>query len=175
VGGAALSSDSDQAQASANQRETIIAAAALLLDVAGLANEHIQMSRSGDAKYYTVYRPLRLDVKPDLTRQLDGAALTRLRENTTVGHLLGATTLGALLWRPDGMTRALCFDEDDEQGWNVLKEAARRSAFPHWPLSGMCATSRQPWRGSSNTGRDLVRDQQAIRYGCLPAGMSGQA
>ena len=22
------------------------------------------------------------------------------------------------------MTRALCFDEDDEQGWNVLKEAA---------------------------------------------------
>jgi len=116
----------DQAQASANQRETIIAAATLLLDVAGLANEHIQMSKQGDAKYYTVYRPLRLDVKSDLTGQLDGAALARLRENTTVGHLLGVTTLGALLWRPDGMTRALCFDEDDEQGWNVLKEAARQ-------------------------------------------------
>jgi len=126
MGGAALSSDSRQVQASADQRETIIAAATLLLDVAGLANEHIQMSKQGEAKYYTVYRPLCLDVKPELARQLDGAALARLREHTTVGHLLGATTLGALLWRPDGMTRALCFDEDDEQGWNVLGEAARQ-------------------------------------------------
>lgn len=127
TGGATLSSDShDQVQASTtDQRRAIIAAAELLLDVAGLANEHIQMSK-GEAKYFTVYRPLRLDVKPDVARQLDGAALARLRENTTVGHLLGATTLGALLWRPDGMTRALCFDEDDEAGWNVLKEAARQ-------------------------------------------------
>lgn len=128
VGGATLASDSqhDRVQASADQRETIIDAAALLLDVAGLANEHVQMSKQGNAKYYTVYRPLCLDVKPEVARQLDGAVLACLRENTTVGHVLGVTTLGALLWRPDGMTRALCFDEDDEQDWNVLKEAARQ-------------------------------------------------
>ncbi len=80
---------------------------------------------SSRAKYYTIHRPLRLDVKAELAHQLDSAALARLRQDTVLGHVIGVTMVGALLWRPDGMTRALCFDEDTEQGWNVLQEAAR--------------------------------------------------
>lgn len=125
VGGAVLSSDTHQVPASTDQRRAILEAAKLLLDVAGQANEHIQMSKFGAAKYYTVFRPVRLDVSADLARQLDAPALARLREDTTLGHLLGVTTIGALLWRPDGLTRALCFDVDTDEGWESLKAAAR--------------------------------------------------
>lgn len=125
TGGVTLPSDShDQAQASADLRRAVVAAAELLFDVAGLANEHIWMPGDGDAKYITVHRALRLDVKAELARQLDSAALARLRQDTVIGHILGVTTVGALLWRPDGMTRALCFDADNEQGWTILREAA---------------------------------------------------
>lgn len=126
TGGAILPGDSrDQAQASADLRRAIVAAAELLLDVAGLANEHIWMPGDSPAKYITVHRALRLDVKAELARQLDSAALARLRQDTVIGHVLGVTTVGALLWRPDGMTRALCFDADNEQGWIILREAAQ--------------------------------------------------
>jgi hypothetical protein len=81
------------------------AAARLLLDIAGPAPAHIQMSRSGPKKYYTIAHALTLD---------------DARE-----HLTGRTTRGALCSRPDGLTRALAYDADDPQGWQRLQEAAR--------------------------------------------------
>ena len=86
-----------------NENETMRVAAALLLDIAGDASEHVRMG-GGQAKYYTVHRALSLDVDP---------ALARLRASTTIGHLLGVTTVGAWLWRKNAYTRALCFDADE--------------------------------------------------------------
>jgi hypothetical protein len=104
------------------------AAAHLLLEIAGDANEHVRMTRGGRAKYYTVFQPLELDVDPALAAHLPPAALAGLRASTTTGHLLGVTTIGASLWRADAYTRALCFDVDDRAGWRLLILAARRLA-----------------------------------------------
>lgn len=108
--------------------DALHAAARLLLEVAGDANEHVRMTRGGRAKYYTVFQPLKLDVDAALVTHLTPVEVARLRASTTIGHLLGVTTLGASLWRTDAYTRALCFDVDDRAGWRVLILAARRLA-----------------------------------------------
>ena len=110
------------------ESDTLRAAAHLLLEIAGDANEHVRMTRGGRAKYYTVFQPLELDVDAALVTHLAPADLARLRASTTIGHLLGVTTLGAALWRADAYTRALCFDVDDRAGWRLLILAARRLA-----------------------------------------------
>jgi hypothetical protein len=84
--------------------ELMLRAAALLVEIAGPAPEHIEMSTRGPAKYYEVKRPLTLPDARD--------------------HLAGKKTKGALLRRPDGMTRALCYDADTSDDWYTLREAA---------------------------------------------------
>lgn len=108
--------------------DVLHAAAHLLLEIAGDAQEHVRMTRGGRAKYYTVFQPLELDVDAALVEHLAPTDLARLRASTTIGHLLGVTTLGALLWRADASTRALCYDVDDQAGWRVLIRTTRRLA-----------------------------------------------
>jgi hypothetical protein len=75
-------------------------AARLLLEIAGPADEHIEMSRTGPAKYYTVSRPITLD--------------------DCLKHLRGIKTRGAQLRHPHSMARALAFDADTQRiypGW----------------------------------------------------------
>ena len=79
-------------------------AAHLLLAISGDCNEHIEMSSRGAKKYITVQRPL---------------TLTDMKQ-----HLQGTKTKGATLARRDGTTRALCFDADDQQTWQLLNEAS---------------------------------------------------
>ena len=64
-------------------------AAHLLLSIAGPAPEHIEMSRSGPAKYYSVAHAITLD--------------------ECAKHLQGIKTRGATLHHPEHMTRALAF------------------------------------------------------------------
>jgi hypothetical protein len=83
-------------------------AARLLLEIAGPADEHIEMSRTGPAKYYTVPRPITLD--------------------DCLKHLRGVKTRGAQLRHPEGMARALAFDADTTRiypGWWWMLGAAQ--------------------------------------------------
>ncbi len=84
------------------------AAARLLLDIAGPAPAHIEMSHTGPKKYYSVARALTL---------ADARA-----------HLQGRKTKGALCSRPDDRARALAYDADKPAGWQVLQGAARMLA-----------------------------------------------
>jgi hypothetical protein len=84
------------------------AAARLLVEIAGPAPVHIEMSRAGPKKYYTVKRALTLD---DALR-----------------HLRGTKTKGALCSRPNGQARALAYDADDPPRWHLLRRAARKLA-----------------------------------------------
>jgi hypothetical protein len=84
------------------------AAALLLLDIAGPAPSHIEMSARGLKKYSTVARPLTLDDARD--------------------HLSGRRTCRALCSRPDGETRALAYDADEETPWQQLQQAAQQLA-----------------------------------------------
>lgn len=63
------------------------------------------MSDRGPKKYY--------DVKRAITAR------------DTHAHLKGWKTKGAYLRRPDGMTRALCYDADTSNDWERLLDAAR--------------------------------------------------
>ena len=63
-----------------------------LLDIAGPAPQHIEMSRSGPKKYYSVNRALTLNDARD--------------------HLRGRKTRGALCSRPDYRARVLAYDAD---------------------------------------------------------------
>jgi len=81
------------------------AAAELLLSLAGDSDEHIEMSRTGQKKYYTVHRRLNLD---DL-----------------LDHFRGGQARGGLCSRVDGKTRGLCFDADNQDDWELLLRAAR--------------------------------------------------
>lgn len=83
-------------------------AARLLKEIAGPAPQHIEMSRSGQKKYYSV-----------------SGALT---EADARAHLRGTKTKGALCSRPDGQARALAYDADEAQGWQTLQGAARKLA-----------------------------------------------
>ncbi len=87
------------------QSDPMLEAAQLLLDIAGPSHEHVEMSQKGPAKYYTIHRALTLQ--------------------DMIAHIQGKKTVGAFLRHPDGKTRALCYDTDDEEGWQRLKEAAR--------------------------------------------------
>ncbi len=86
--------------------EILDAAALLLVEIAGPAPAHIEMSRTGPKKYYSVARPL---------TQADARA-----------HLRGVRTKGALCSRPDGRTRALAYDADEAECWEQLQAAARK-------------------------------------------------
>lgn len=86
-------------------------AARLLLEIAGPANEHIEMSRNGPAKYYTMYRALTFE--------------------DCLKHLQGKKTRGATLRHPDHRTRALAFDADVSRvypGWWWITGAAQHLA-----------------------------------------------
>ena len=86
-------------------------AAHLLLAIAGPANEHIEMSKTGPAKYYTVAHAISLD--------------------ECAKHLQGIKTRGAPLRYPDHQTRALAFDADVQlayPGWWWICGAAQRLA-----------------------------------------------
>jgi hypothetical protein len=84
----------------------IVAAAQLLVEIAGPEPVHIEMSARGPKKYYDVHR--------------------RLGEQDARAHLAGRTTRGAMLRHPGGMTRALCYDADTPGDWLCLLEAAWR-------------------------------------------------
>ncbi|HLZ62775.1 MAG TPA: winged helix-turn-helix domain-containing protein [Ktedonosporobacter sp.] len=84
------------------------AGAQLLLALAGEHHEHIEMSRSGKAKYYTVHRSLTVD---DL-----------------LDHLCGGRARGAPCSYENGRTRGLGWDTDTADAWAMLQEAARRLA-----------------------------------------------
>jgi hypothetical protein len=87
----------------------LTAAAQLLLEIAGPADEHIEMSRTGPAKYYTVPRSVTLD--------------------DCLKHLRGVKTRGAQLCHPEHMTRALAFDTDTNKiypGWWWMRGAAQQ-------------------------------------------------
>lgn len=84
-------------------------AAHLLLAIAGPAPEHIEMSRSGPAKYYSVAHAITLD--------------------ECARHLQGIKTRGATLRHPEHMTRALAFDADVYRlypGWWWMTGAAQQ-------------------------------------------------
>jgi hypothetical protein len=84
------------------------AAVQLLLQIAGPSEEHIEMSRVGPAKYYTIPRPVTFD--------------------DCVKHLRGIKTRGAALRYPGHMTRALAFDADTNRifpGWWWMIGAAQ--------------------------------------------------
>jgi TOTE conflict system, Archaeo-Eukaryotic Primase domain len=91
-----------------SQAEILAHAAELLVEIAGSEPVHIEMSARGPKKYY--------EVKRALTQQ-DARA-----------HLGGWKTKGAYVRRPNGMTRALCYDADTPQDWQHLQDAARRLA-----------------------------------------------
>jgi len=89
----------------------LTAAAQLLLEIAGPASEHIEMSRTGPAKYYTVPRSVTLD--------------------DCLKHLRGVKTRGAQLRHPEHMARALAFDADTNKiypGWWWMRGAAQQLA-----------------------------------------------
>lgn len=100
--------ESDDAQADSEQDHQAErnAAARLLLAVAGPSDEHIEMSKRGPKKYYTVYRKLTDDDMRD--------------------HLQGGKARGALCQYPGGQTRALAWDTDTPEQWAVIEDAARR-------------------------------------------------
>lgn len=86
-------------------------AACLLLEIAGPADEHIEMSATGPGKYYTVHRAIAFE--------------------DCLKHLRGIKTRGAGLRHPEGMTRALAFDSDSTRlypGWWWMTGAAQQLA-----------------------------------------------
>jgi hypothetical protein len=98
----------DDPQIDEGDPDDLRAAAALLLALAGQHDAHIEMSRRGESKYYTVDRPLKIG---DL-----------------LNHLTGGKARGANCSYPDGQTRGLCWDADDAERWEVLRQAARQLA-----------------------------------------------
>lgn len=88
------------------------AAAELLLAVAGPGDDHIEMSRRGEKKYFTVDRRLTIEDLMD--------------------HLRGGKARGALCQHPDDQTRSLCWDADDIERWERLEDAARALAALGW-------------------------------------------
>jgi hypothetical protein len=87
-----------------SQPNEIAQAAALLLDIAGTATTHIYMPRTGEDKYK--FRHIALTLA-DLVDQL------------RAGYARGAK-----LEHQDGYTRALCFDTDSAEGWEVFQQVA---------------------------------------------------
>ncbi len=88
-----------------SQADLLAHAATLLAEIAGPEPGHIEMSPRGPKKYYDVKRAI--------------------SEQDARAHLKGWKTKGAYLRRPNGMTRALCYDADNAQDWEHLLDAAR--------------------------------------------------
>jgi len=86
----------------------IDAAATLLLALAGPSDEHIEMSKRGPKKYYTMFRKLTHDDLRD--------------------HLHGGKARGALCQYPDGQTRGLAWDADSLEQWASVEEASQQLA-----------------------------------------------
>ena len=103
-GQAEASDQRDQVQPS-SQADKITAAAQLLVEIAGPAPVHIEMSSCGPKKYYDVHRSL--------------------AAQDALDHLTGKKTKGGLMRRPNGMTRALAYDADTDEDWETLTTAAR--------------------------------------------------
>jgi hypothetical protein len=89
---------------------TMTEAARLLVAITGPMNEHIDMSdgSEGKSKYYTVHHKLTLE--------------------EALKHLQGAKTRGGYCSYPSGETRALCWDVDTPEEWEVLQIHARALA-----------------------------------------------
>jgi len=87
-------------------QDDLDAAADLLLALAGQANDHIEMAKAGTKKYFTVDRPL---THADL-----------------LDHLRGGKARGASCGYRDGQTRGLCWDTDDQEGWQQMELVAEQ-------------------------------------------------
>jgi hypothetical protein len=95
--------------------DTLTRAIQLLIDISGTEPVHIEMSARGPRKYYDVHR--------------------RFDERDAHAHLLGSRTKGATLRYPDGRTRAICYDADTPDDWQLLQEAGRiLAAYGYLPL-----------------------------------------
>ncbi len=136
-----------------NQVDLMTAAVQLLVEIAGPEPVHIEMSARGPKKYYDVHRPLEAQ---------DARA-----------HLQGWKTKGGWIRRPDGMTRALAYDADTEEGWEELKTAARFITYGEY----MALLEPSPvgrgghlWVLYSN----LVKARDAQRHVCQYAPMLGK-
>ncbi|GLV61194.1 hypothetical protein KDH_80100 [Dictyobacter sp. S3.2.2.5] len=126
----------------------LLQAAHLLFSIAGPAPEHIKMSRSGPAKYYTISHAITLE--------------------ECARHLQGIKTRGATLRHPEHQTRALAFDADVTRlypGWWWITGAAQHLA----------AAGYRPLLEPSPAGRgghlwlifeDLVDVRAARRHVC---------
>ena len=85
-------------------QNSLDAAAALLVDIAGPEPTQIEMAARGPKKYYDVHYAL--------------------SERDARAHLAGRSTRGATLRHPHGLTRALCYDADTPDDWLRLIAAA---------------------------------------------------
>lgn len=98
-------SDDEDLEVASDNQVVLDAAAELLLSLAGDADVHIEMSRAGEKKYYTVHR--------------------RLTRDDLLDHLRGGQARGGLCCYADGKTRGLCFDVDNQDDWELLLRAAQ--------------------------------------------------
>lgn len=120
-------------------------AAQLLLDIAGEHISHIEMCKSGDAKYITIKKPLDLgDIRT---------------------HLRGYKTKGVKSRSIGGTTRALWFEGDTPEQWERCKEAAQLLTIMDFkPL-----LSPSPTTGKHQGGGHLwiIFDSQVDAYSAL--------
>jgi hypothetical protein len=129
------------------------AAAHLLVEIAGPAPVHIEMSSRGPKKYYDVHQPLMVQDACD--------------------HLTGRKTKGGLIRRPDGMTRAVAYDADTDEGWEMLKTAARFLTYGDY----MALLEPSPVGRGGHLWvlySDLVQARDALRHLCQYAPMLGK-
>jgi hypothetical protein len=125
------------------QTDVLACAAQLLVDIAGPEPVHIEMSARGPKKYYDVHRPL--------------------NEQDARAHLAGYRTKGATLRHPDGKTRALCYDADTPDHWQLLVETVRiLAAQGYLPLLEVSPVGRGGHYWIIFT--DLVRADAAQRH-----------
>ena len=133
--------------------DLMAAAAQLLLEIAGPAPVHIEMSPRGPKKYYDVHRPL--------------------SAHDTHDHLTGRKTKGGLMRRSDGLTCALAYDTDTEEGWEALKTAARLLTYADY----VALLEPSPVARGGHLWvlyNDLVKARDAQRHVCQYAPMLGK-
>ncbi|MBV9690218.1 MAG: hypothetical protein JO202_10980 [Ktedonobacteraceae bacterium] len=144
-----LEPDSPPMQGKESGEDDLGAGAALLLAIAGESQDHIQMSKSGPAKYYTVHRPLTL---------VD-----------TQSHLQGGNARGARCHYESGQTRALCWDCDEAEAWLCVEQAARQLAHAGYlPILEPSPAGRGGHLWLVFDGLVDVAAAQAHSYVCAP-------
>jgi hypothetical protein len=114
-----------------SQADLLTHAAHLLVEMAGPEPRHIEMPRHRPEKYLEVKRPFAL--------------------RDAQAHLKGWQTKGAYLRRPDGLTRALCYDADTRDDWECLLDAARLLAEEGY----LPIVEDSPARGGTHIGGHL--------------------